>query len=101
MSTIAKLQRQIDALRADFDRRVVERVRLILQAERVAPGACFDAAATDEMIRAKAVCAALGPAAIDGRSADYIAARFDHLAEQRPLDPVAYALAYRVPGRQH
>jgi hypothetical protein len=95
MSALTDMRRELAALRADFDRRVVERVRLILQAERVAPGTRFDAGATDEHIRAKAVAAALGPAAIDGKPQAYIDARFDHLAEQQPVDPVAVVLAGR------
>lgn len=74
--------------RDKFERRVADRLRLIMQAERFAPNAHFDPAATDDHIRAKAVDDKLGPAAIDGKSADYIHAYFDHLAEQEPIDPV-------------
>lgn len=93
------LQRELDDLRAEFDRRVVDRVRLILQADKVADNVVYDAASSDTEIMAKAVSAAMGPAAIDGKSPDYIAARFDHLAEQKPIDPVRMALACRVDRR--
>lgn len=87
-------------LRATMDQRVVEKVRLILRAESVAPGTCFDAAWPDDQIRARAVSTAMGPAAIDGKDANYIEARFDHLAEQKAIDPVRLALAYQAP-RSH
>lgn len=85
---------------ADFEQRVVDRMRLIMRAENVAPGTTFNAAWSDAEIRAKAVSAALGPAAIDGKDATYIEARFDHLADQAPVDPVRLALMTQ-PDRRH
>lgn len=95
-----KAERELADLQSTMEQRVIEKVRLIQRAERVAPGASFNAAWSDGKIRARAVCEAMGPAAIDGRSDDYIEARFDHLAEQRPVDPVRLALMQRA-SRPH
>lgn len=92
-------KRELAELREQFEDRVVQKVRLILQATQISPNTCFDAAWPDEQIRARAVVDRLGPAYVEDRSEAYIEARFDTLAEERPMDPVAYALAYRVPGR--
>lgn len=84
---------------SDFDRRVTERVELILKARQIAPNVRINSEDTDEEIRARAVSDAMGPAAIDGKSSTYIEARFDHLAEQEPPDPVVLAL--RTGPRAH
>lgn len=93
------LRRQLSDLQADFDRKVAERVDLILRARSVAPNAVFDAGMTDAQIRACAVAYANGHPAIDGKSSDYIEARFDHLAERVPMDPVVLML--RTGTRSH
>ena len=99
MSSLVSLQDELSQLRDSFDRRVTERVRLILRAGQVAPNAVFDAGASDIEIMAKAVAAVSGPEAIDGKPDTYIEARFDHLSEQAPVDPVRLALAYHVDRR--
>lgn len=99
MSTVAKLRAELAELRDHFDRKVADRTDLILRARSVAPNAIFDARMTDEQIRATAVAYANGHPAIDGRTPDYIEARFDHLAERQPVDPVVLAL--RTGSRAH
>lgn len=94
-------KRELAELRENFEARVVAKVRLIMQATQISPNTCFDAAWPDEQIRARAVSDRMGATHVDGRSEAYIEARFDVLAEERPMDPVVYALAYRVPGRHH
>lgn len=93
------LRRELADLRDNFDRRVTERADLLVKARQIAPNVRIDAAASDEEIRARAVSDAMGPAAIDGKSSTYIEARFDHLAEQEPPDPVVLAL--RTVPRAH
>ncbi|MBN8727039.1 MAG: hypothetical protein J0H15_04970 [Xanthomonadales bacterium] len=96
---MATLRAELADLRQHFAQRVEARVALLLRARQVAPNATFDAGASDEAIRARAVSDAMGPAAIDGKSSAYIEARFDHLADQRPADPVVLAL--RTGQRPH
>lgn len=64
---------------ADLDARVTERADLVATAKRVADLDYKGMPAAD--IRSAAVAAKLGKEAIDGKSADYINARFDILAE--------------------
>ena len=47
---------------------------------------------SDAEIRATAVAAALGRDAIDGKAPEFIAAHFDHLAEQAEHDDVRRVL---------
>lgn len=96
---LAAVRAELTDLQQHFERRVTERTELLLKARQVAPNAVFDACASAEEIRARAVSDAMGPAAIDGKSSDYIEARFDHLAEQKLPDPVVVAL--RTGQRPH
>lgn len=71
---------------ADLDAKVNERADLIATAKGVADLDYTGKSAAD--IRSAAVSAKLGQTAIDGKSPDYIAARFDILAEDSTQDKV-------------
>ena len=87
---------EIDALKAkvltdaDLDKLVNDRADLIAVAKQVADKDFTGMNANE--IRKTAVAAKLGLAAIDGKSEDYIAARFDILAEDVNQDPVRKVL---------
>ena len=87
---------EIDTLKAkvlsdaDLDNMVKDRADLISVAKQVADKDYTGMSATD--IRKTAVAANLGQAAVDGKSEDYIQARFDILAEDAGQDPVRKAL---------
>jgi hypothetical protein len=89
---LAAKDAQIDDLKskqlsdADLDKRVNDRADLISVAKRVADKDYTGM--SDEDIRKAAVTAKLGQNAVDGKSADYIQARFDILAEDVDSDPV-------------
>jgi len=84
---IAKKDGEIDGLRgkvlddAAIDRRVTERSDLIAKARRIYADVKTDGLA-DEDIRKAVVAAKLGDSAVDGKSAAYIEARFDILADE-------------------
>lgn len=73
-----------------LDARVLARADLIARAKTVADKDYTGL--SDEQIRKTAVSAKAGTAAVDGKSADYIEARFDHLAEIAGQDPVRRTL---------
>lgn len=62
-------------------------------ARKIAPDADLAACKTADEIRKAAVAKKLGDDAVKDRSADYIAATFDHLAKDADRDPVADAIA--------
>lgn len=74
----------------DLDKLVKDRGDLISVAKQVADKDYAGMSAID--IRKTAVAAKLGQDAIDGKSDDYIQARFDILAEDTDQDPVRMAL---------
>jgi len=71
---------------ADLDHRVNDRADLIATAKTVADKDYTGKSDSD--IRKMAVAAVLGQSAIDGKSDDYVQARFDILAEDAGQDPV-------------
>jgi hypothetical protein len=71
---------------ADLDKQVNDRADLIAVAKSIADKDYTGMSASD--IRKTAVSAKLTPEVIDGKSEDYIAARFDILAEDAKQDPV-------------
>jgi len=75
---------------ANLDKMVKERADLISVAKQVADKDYTGMAAND--IRKAAVVAQLGQAAVDGKSEEYITARFDILAEDANQDPVRKVL---------
>ena len=75
---------------ANLDKMVKERADLISVAKQVADKDYTGMAVND--IRKAAVAAQLGQDAIDGKSEEYIAARFDILAEDAAQDPVRKVL---------
>jgi len=75
---------------ADLDAKVTERADLIATAKGVADLDYTGKSAAD--IRSTAVAANLGQTAIDGKSVEYVAARFDILAEDSTQDPVRRTL---------
>ena len=75
---------------ADIDKRVNDRADLIATAKQIADKDY--AGLSDAEIKTAAVVAKLGQATVDGKSADYIAARFDILAEDATQNPVTKAL---------
>jgi hypothetical protein len=83
---------EIDTLKAtqlsdaDLDKKVNDRADLIATAHRVADKDYSGLSDTD--IRKTAVAAALGQDTVDGKSDDYISARFDILSEDATQDPV-------------
>lgn len=99
-SELVAVRAELADLRRHFDERVTQRAALITEAVRLAPNVTFDAAASDDEIRARVVADAMGPAAIDGKCSAYIEARFDHIAEQKAIDPVRAVLAGGV-NRSH
>lgn len=96
---LAKKDAEIDDLKtkvlsdADLDKRVQERADLITQAKAIADGDY--AGLSDAEIKTAVVKAKFGDAAIQGKSPEYINARFDILAEQGTPDPVRAALGDR------
>lgn len=74
----------------DLDKRVNDRADLIAVAKTVADKDYTGL--SDEDIRKAAVAASLGQDTIDGKSADYIQARFDILADEANQDPVRKVL---------
>ena len=84
---------------ADIDKLVADRADLIGKAKSIVSD--FDAAGKSaDDIRKGVVSAKLGDAAIADKSADYIAARFDILAEDAAeTDPVALALKDAAPKK--
>lgn len=99
---LAKRDAEIDKLKgsqisdADLDRMVKERGDLIATAKSIADKDYTGQSAED--IRKTAVTAVLGADAVDGKSAEYIEARFDILAEDASQDPVRRAIKG---GTQH
>jgi hypothetical protein len=92
---LAAARQEIADLQATFTARVDARVALVLKARSLA-GAMDCAGMTDAEVMAHAVAVSMGATAIQGRDADYIEARFDHLVETRAqADPVRLALADR------
>lgn len=89
---LAQKDAEIDALKAsqlsdaDLDKRVNDRADLIAVAKQIADKDYAGLADAD--IRKAAVVAKLGQAAVDGKSDDYILARFDILSEDATQDPV-------------
>lgn len=89
---IATKDAEIDSLKgkvlsdAALDAKVKERADLISTAKAIADGD-YTGKSADE-IRKAAVVAKLGDAAVKDKSAEYIAARFDILAEDAAKDPV-------------
>lgn len=71
---------------ADLDKRVNERADLIATAKRIADKDYTGK--TDAEIRKMAVVAKLGAKAVDGKSDDYVQARFDILSEDANQDGV-------------
>ena len=71
---------------ADLDKQVNDRADLIAVAKSIADKDYTGLSASD--IRKTAVAAKLTPEVIDGKSEDYISARFDILAEDGKQDPV-------------
>lgn len=74
----------------DLDKRVKDRADLIAVAKTVADKDYTGLSDSD--IRKTAVAAALGQDKIEGKSADYIQARFDILADEAAEDPVRKVL---------
>ncbi len=89
---IATRDAEIDDLKgkvlsdADLDARVNARADLIATAKQIADKN-YDGL-SDAEIRKTAVAAKLGQQALDGKSDDYVQARFDILAEDAHQDPV-------------
>lgn len=75
---------------AALDARVKERADLIAVAKKVADKDY--SGQSNDQIRKTAVVEKLGQGAVDGKSTDYIAARFDHLVEAADADPVRRVL---------
>ena len=75
---------------ADLDKKVNDRADLIATAKGIADKDYTGMSAND--IRKTAVSAKIGTEAIDGKSEDYISARFDILAEDSNQDPVRKTL---------
>lgn len=102
---IARKDAEIDALKgkvldaAALDALVQARGDLIATANLIAPNVAT-AGLSDADIRRAVVVAKLGDAAIDGKSGEYIDARFDILAEDAAAsaDPVRMALLSRDPA---
>lgn len=90
---LQRLRARIAELERSISEQVDERVEVIMQAQRVAN--IDHRGKTTSQIRAAAVAAVRGPAAIDGRSEEYILAVWDHLQETLPVDPVRFALKTR------
>lgn len=94
---LAKKDAEIDSLKgkvltdAALDAKVKERADLMTTAKAIADQDYTGKSADD--IRKSAVVAKLGDAAIKDKSAEYIAARFDILAEDAKADPVRKHLA--------
>lgn len=74
----------------DLDKRVNERADLIAVAKRIADKDYTGLSDAD--IRKTAVVAAVGADAIEGKSDDYVLARFDILASDEGIDPVRKTL---------
>jgi hypothetical protein len=89
---LATKDAEIDSLKgkvlsdADIDKRVNDRADLIATAKQIADKDY--AGLSDAEIKSTAVVAKLGQATVDGKSVDYISARFDILAEDATQDPV-------------
>jgi hypothetical protein len=89
---LATKDAEIDTLKgkvlsdADIDKRVNDRADLIATAKQIADKDY--SGLSDAEIKSTAVVAKLGQATVDGKSADYISARFDILAEDAAQDPV-------------
>lgn len=96
---IATKDAEIDALKekvvdgAALDKLVADRSALCAVATKIAPTVKLDGLA-DADIKKAVVTAKLGDAAVAGKSADYVNARFDILAEDagKATDPFADAL---------
>jgi hypothetical protein len=96
---IATRDAEIDALKAKIvdgaalDKLVADRAALCAVATKIAPAVKLDGLA-DADIKKAVVTAKLGDAAVKDKSADYINARFDILAEDagKTVDPFAQAL---------
>jgi len=103
---IAKRDAEIDGLKgqvlsdAALDQRVQQRGDLIGKAKAI-----HDAdysGQTDAQVRAIAVAAKLGDAAVAGKHEAYVEARFDHLYDSaKPRDPVVTALGDHAIHRQN
>lgn len=98
---IAKKDAELDAIKAkvlsdaDIDKRVQDRAGLITTAQAIAKDLKTDGL-SDADIRKAAVVAKLGDEAIKDKSAEYIAVRFDILADEaKKADPVRDALMNR------
>lgn len=98
---IAKKDAELDAIKAkvlsdaDIDKRVQDRAGLITTAQAIAKDLKTDGL-SDADIRKAAVAAKLGDEAIKDKSAEYIAVRFDILADEaKKADPVRDALMNR------
>lgn len=96
---LAKKDAEIDALKAKIvdgaalDKLVADRAALCAVAAKIAPAVKLDGL-SDADIRKAVVTAKLGDAAVKDKSADYINARFDILAEDagKVTDPFAAAV---------
>lgn len=98
---IDKLTAERDAAKAaqlsdaQLDARVAARADLLSNARKVLADGKFDGK-SDEQIRLAVVTAKLGDAAVAGKSADYVAARFDLLVEGAgATDPIRLAIQGR------
>lgn len=100
---MAKMQAQLDDAKtkilsdADLDKRVAERAELVSAAAKISPDV-KTSGMSDSAIRKAVVVAKLGDAAITGKSAAYIDARFDILADSAKTEenPVAGAFKQGV-----
>jgi len=79
-----------------LDARVAERAELLARAQKLAPEVKL-AGLGDEAIRTAVVKVRCGDSAVEGKSADYIAARFDGLAETKSADPIRGAFKDAAP----
>lgn len=100
---LAAKDAKIDALKSeilsdeDLDARVCDRADLIAVAKTIADKDYTGMSA--EAIRSSAVAAKLGQETIDGKSAEYVEARFDILAEDAKQDPVRQKLRDGDPAK--
>jgi len=98
---LASKDAEIDTLKAsqlsddDLDKKVNDRADLIAVAKQVADKDYTGLSDTD--IRKTAVAAKLGQDTVDGKSDDYISARFDILSEDANQDPVRRVVRGNVP----
>ena len=101
---IAQKDAEIDDLKskalsdADMDKKVADRAELVAKAKSI-----HDAdysGKSDADIRKEVVAAKFGDSAIEGKSQDYIDARFDILVETGNPDPVRTAMSQQKQSHQ-